>query len=227
MTLHLRTRPLTASLVAVVALLALAGWLAGASTWLGAYPRFTPFAPVFDLGSENNVPTWFSTLLFAATALALALVARRATEARERGAWRWWLLAAAVAAGSLLEDASLAERSMGFLAHPERHGLPPRFWSLVFRGTAILAALLFAPLLAGQPRARAARLVAAGLLAVVGHAGFGWLSAWVAGHGGTAQAAFVLCRVAEESSKMLGVALLLQAALEKLGEGGELRVVVS
>lgn len=226
MTLHLRTRPLLVSLLLVIFALAAAGALAGWSTWLAPAPRFHGLEPVFDLAAENNVPTWFSTVLLTGTALMIALVAMRARRSGEPDAWRWWALAVGVGFVSLLEDASLFERAIAFGSAGGRFEAPPWFWRSAGLAVVACAALVYAPLLAGRPRGRAALFALSAVVMLGGHAAFARLGGWMFWHGGVHQSGFVFARVAEETCKMLGTAMLLAATLSELRARGAWRVSV-
>ena len=229
MTLHLRTRPMLVSLFVTILALAVAGALAGWSTWLAPSPRFHGLEPVFDLAGENNVPTWFSTVLLSGTAIAIALVAMRAGRAGEPDAttaWRWWALAVGVAFISLLEDASLFERAIAFTSAGRRFEVPQWFWRAAGLAVVACAAFVYAPLLAGRPRGRAALFALSAVVMLGGHAAFARLGGWMFWHGGVHQAGFVFARVAEETCKMLGTVMLLSATLSELRAGGEVRVEV-
>ena len=85
---------------------------------------------MFDLAGENNVPTWFSTVLLSGTAIAIALVAMRAGRAGNRTHDGLAMVGArrGVAFISLLEDASLFERAIAFTSAGRR-----------FRGAAVVS----------------------------------------------------------------------------------------
>ncbi|MBI5167940.1 MAG: hypothetical protein HZA61_00485 [Candidatus Eisenbacteria bacterium] len=229
MTLHLRTRPILITLVGTIFVLAILGALAGWSTWLAPSPRFHGLEPVFDLAGENNVPTWFSTVLLTGAAITISLVAWRAGRVGDPEApnvWRWWALAVGVAFISLLEDASLFERAIAFTAAGRRFEVPQWFWRTAGLAVVTSAAFVYAPLLVGRPRGRAALFALSAVVMLGGHAAFARLGGWMFWHGGVHQAGFVFARVAEETCKMLGTVMLLSATLSELREGGEVRVRV-
>src|SRR5262245_51879719 len=85
---------------------------------------------LFDLGSESNLPTWFSSLVW----LFAAIAARQCSEC-ETGSLRraWLLIAAALLFLSLDEAAMLHERAAVTLAEnlpaSARQTLKTKFWA--------------------------------------------------------------------------------------------------
>lgn len=98
--------------VRVIGLLAVLNLLLGVLQYVGAIDTSVEgsWYSLIDINEEQNVPTWFSTLLLAGASLAAAGVAQLQ---RRRGArtYRWWgALAALYGFASLDEMASLHER---------------------------------------------------------------------------------------------------------------------
>lgn len=116
MSLHLPMRALVLVLAAGVLLLAAAGLLAGWSMFLAPHPFLHGWEGLFDLAAENNLPTWYSTVLLGTLALLFAVHAARSSRLRDGHAWRWGAFAAATLGVSVLEDASLFERTLEFTA---------------------------------------------------------------------------------------------------------------
>lgn len=224
MTVHVRARPLLTVVFATVALLVLAGGPAGLAAARGAGGLAGVLAPLFDLGAENNVPTWSSTALLLGTALVLAASALREPEPASRR--RWLAIALIVAGVSFAEDSSVLERAIVFTSSlPDPR--PARiFWPLAGRVGAALALLAFAPVLRREPRRRAALFVTAAVIALLGHAGFSWLGGALARSRPGHVRAIVAARVGEEGCKLSGTALGFAAALRRLRAQGPLRIEV-
>lgn len=75
------------------------------------HARLLGVVPEFDLGGENNIPTYFSSALLLAVAVIAALVAR-IEGIGSRWGWHWIGLAAVFLFLSLDESASLHERTI-------------------------------------------------------------------------------------------------------------------
>lgn len=122
---------------------------------------------LFDLNGENNIPTWYTSIVWAIAA-GLALVASR----REAGhdavmRWSWTLLAGVFLLLSLDEVGSLHERLLGLAGDTAQHalGLADSFyydWAAMGAILVIVFGALFVPFLLRVPRAVAARLIIAG-----------------------------------------------------------------
>ena len=121
---------------------------------------------LFDLNGENNVPTWFTALVWAMAA-GLAMVASRrefSTDVVMR--WSWFLLGGVFLLLSLDEVGSLHERLLGLAGDTIKRsfGLADSFyysWAPMGMLAVILVAGLFVPFLLRIPRGVAARLILA------------------------------------------------------------------
>jgi hypothetical protein len=102
-------RPVIQILVVCVLLLIIAGLAGQVSTWFLGHDTLLGFVPKFDLGAENNVPTWFSTICLFLWAIALAAIAL--VEWRRKGPLcvYWFGLAGTFVLLSLDEAASFHE----------------------------------------------------------------------------------------------------------------------
>lgn len=76
------------------------------------YEYSDTFMALFDLDSESNVPTWFSSVLLLANASLLALIAFAAFRVRDRWRWYWCGLALVFVYLSMDETAMLHERAV-------------------------------------------------------------------------------------------------------------------
>lgn len=122
---------------------------------------------LFDLNGENNIPTWFTSMVWA-TAAGLAMVASR-REFSHDGVmrWSWALLGGVFLLLSLDEVGSLHERLLGLAGDTVQHalGLADSFyydWAAMGIVLVVLVAALFVPFLLRIPRDVAARLILAG-----------------------------------------------------------------
>ena len=180
---------------------------------------------LFDLDSENNVPTWYSALLWAmAGGLALAS-ARRELGRDAIVRWSWTLLGGVFLLLSLDEGASLHERILdptGDLLQ-EARGVADSFyynWVVVAGMLAASVAALLVPFLLRIRPDVAACLVLAGLLFLVGSLGFETVSSavhrgWIAsiGHTGLTWTRLIIL---EELCEMAGAIVAIHALLRGL-----------
>jgi hypothetical protein len=102
-------RPVIRVLFVCMSLLIIASLAGQVSTWFLGHDNLLGFVQKFDLNSENNVPTWFSTICLFLCAIALAAIAL--TEWRRKGPlWVYWFgLAGTFVLLSLDEAASFHE----------------------------------------------------------------------------------------------------------------------
>lgn len=217
MTLHLRPAPVIAFLLTSVLALALAGGWAGIERNLMPSPGWlAEQLSLFDLASENNVPTWFSAALLLASSVLALLLGAGSTRHRAR----WWFLALTLVGISLAEDASLLERSIDVFSRVKGFGLPIGTWRWAAVGVAFVLAAGFTPLIATLSVRGGLLAISAALLFCVGHWAFAWLGGSLAWQYGPHVASVVGARVAEETSKMLGEALGFAALLQELQARG-------
>jgi hypothetical protein len=173
---------------------------------------------LFDVNSERNVPSWFSSSLLLGCAVAAGLLAEVASRAGDRDARRWAGLAGLLALLSLDEAAALHERLGGpaaVLVGDAAQG-PLRFaWVLPGMLLALAVGAAFVGLVARLPgRTRRLVVVAAALYltgAVVLEA-LGGVVLDAQGH----RAGYLLVTAAEEGLEMSGSVLLLYAAMRLL-----------
>jgi hypothetical protein len=64
---------------------------------------------IFDVGRENSIPTWFSTMNLLLSALLLWIISHHARQVGEPAAWYWLALCLPLLAMSVDESARLHE----------------------------------------------------------------------------------------------------------------------
>lgn len=122
---------------------------------------------LFDLNGENNIPTWFTSMVWAMAA-GLAMIASRRQFSRDAVMrWSWALLGCVFLLLSLDEVGSLHERLLGLAGDTVQQalGLADSFyydWAAMGIVLVVLVAALFVPFLLRIPRVVAARLILAG-----------------------------------------------------------------
>lgn len=174
----------------------------------------------FDLGREANLPSFFSALLLLSVAVVLALIARDASQSRQRGHWQWWGLAAAALFLSVDEAAMIHEGIVGSAleGHVGRgEGVLHYNWYKLYVPAALLLAALYVPFLLRLPRPLLLRLVAAACVFLSGAVGLEMLEAWITSHGAGGTG---VVQLFEETAEMAGVLLALRALLLHLKDQG-------
>jgi hypothetical protein len=171
----------------------------------------------FDLNFENNVPTFFATMLLVTCATLLAVVALKPPGEGGDGIY-WKSLALLFLFLALDEDASLHE----LLIDPVREVLPvsgPLFFAWIIPyGLAVLVIglLYFRFVLALQARTRSLFIVAGGLY-VAGALGFELLGGWyMSRHDELEDLPYSFLVAGEEVLEMTGLVAFIYALLDFL-----------
>ena len=162
--------------------------------------------PKLSLSYEQNLPTWFSSSLLLACAVAAAAIARD----RPPRAGHWWFISGLAAYMSLDEAAELHEHLGG---HLDTSGLLYFDWVIPAAAIVTVLVIAFLPFLRLLHPATRTRLVVAGAIyvggALVMELPLGW---WTEQHG-TDTLGYALIDTAEESMEMVGSILALSALI--------------
>jgi hypothetical protein len=172
---------------------------------------------LFDVNSENNVPTWFSSLLLSGDALLAGLVAAIVRRARGRDARHWAALAVLLSLLSLDEVASLHERLPDPVAALVGGAGGALHFAWVLPGALLALAVgsAFVGFLARLPGSTRRLVATAGVVYLGAAAGLESLSGMVLeAHGDRAM--YLLVSAAEEGLEMVGGVLLLYAFMRLL-----------
>ena len=165
------------------------------------------FVPMFDVGNENGLATFFSVqnlLIAALSSYLLSINAHRKRASR----WKW--LAFVFAYLALDEATSIHEKfeRLGYLLGADSIIQQRHAWLLFGFPFAFLCAALFLPLLYELPRNTAWLVTLAGGTFALGSLGFELLGSLMIAHGvGPSSFAYDLRRLAEETLEMSGIAL--------------------
>jgi hypothetical protein len=173
---------------------------------------------LFDVNSEHNVPSWFSSMLLIGCALVAAILAALTRRAGGRDARYWAALAAVLSLLSLDEAAALHERLGGPAAEvlgAATRGALHFAWVVPGVVLALVVGLAFLRFVLRLPRSTRRLVVAAAALYLTGAAALeavGGMVLEAQGH----RAMYLLVTAAEEGLEMAGAVLLLYAILRLL-----------
>jgi hypothetical protein len=218
--LSIRPRRILYGLLAVIALLILAATL-GMIAWLGfGRPTIRGLRTLFDLASENNIPTYFSTLQLVIAAVLLGVIACH--QVSIRAPWRWHFVLLALGFGYLSVDeaASLHE----ILMRPIGISVVGDLFYFKWLGPGIvvvaLLGLSYLRFLLALPRRIGALFLVSGIVFVVGAVGAEWIGSEMSRDRPDANAtwAYQIEVIVEEGLEMTGIALFIYALLVYIEE---------
>ena len=201
------------TVTAVLVVLSTAGQVA--VYYLPDFPLRDGIANLLNVNAEQNLPTFFSSLMLLVAALLCWFIARADGRVEHTYVRHWAVLSVAFALVSFDEFASIHEQVAGRLR--EQLGITggPLFYAWVIPG-AVLVALFGIALLrffTNLHRPTRRRLLAAGVLFLSGAIGLELVGgAYSAAHG-ELNMSYVLISTVEETLEMVGAAVLLYGLL--------------
>lgn len=182
--------------------------------------RFTLFdgasmgglVPLFSLGSDGNLPTFYSAFALLFSGLVLLAIGVAALQTHQRDGWYWIGLAATFAFLSLDEMLELHEQ----LIEPVRNalgagGLLFYAWIVPYSAATILLVTVYWNFLWRLPRDIAKWMVLAGAIFVAGAVGVEMLGGLVFERMGSINPIYVLLQTIEEVCEMSGIVLFIYA----------------
>lgn len=190
--------------VAVVSGLGLAAELAR-----GALPP--ALVEHLSLSYEGNVPTWFSSGLLLACAIAAGAAARGAARWRRH----WWGVAIGLGYVSLDEAAEIHEHLGGLIG---THGVLYFDWVVFAIAILIVLAVVYLGFVIALPRATRAGLIVAGAVYVAGAVGMELPLGWWTERFGSDGLGYALIDWLEETLEMIGATLALLALVRHRAE---------
>lgn len=206
----------------VVALASTAIWVIGVFRvlWLGLVGNETVLRNMgkLDLDSDLTLPSWYSSLMLALSALLLFLVARSVVAGSKRDALKWGFLALIFVALSMDEAIAIHEMSL----QPIRNAvdLPAIFtfgW-IPFAMVFVLAlAVVYVPFLLRMPRPLAIGMLLSAVIYVFGVIGMGMVNGFLfSAYGEEKNFVFSLMSSVEEGLEILGLTLLILTLIDHL-----------
>ena len=167
---------------------------------------------LFDVGREYNIPTWYSSMLWALLGLLAFVIGSQARRFRVS----WTLLGVVGLAASIDEYQELHERLDAF-GIPRLPSLPfavPFPWLVIGVPLAVVVGLLLLPLVLSLPRRTMLGILAAGAIFLSGAVGVETASGFMLmGNDWLVDWRFVLVTLVEETLEMLGVSLAVGSLL--------------
>jgi hypothetical protein len=172
---------------------------------------------VLSLSYEDNLPTWYSSLLLSSCGLMLACIWCRPPAERHGHGFFWGTLCLGFFYMSLDESASYHEQ-MSLWFHGNR-GILYFGWVMPAGGLVLVLLLVFLKFLFTLPGIWRRRFVLAGVTYVGGallmELPLGW---WMDKHGSDGSFGYVLIDAVQESMEILGSTLFLRALLQYFNE---------
>lgn len=163
----------------------------------------------FNLGGEQNLPSWFSAVLMLLVAALAAAIAHQSKLSQPGIRLRWGGLSFVFVLLSLDEIASFHEATMEPIRNATgADGIFHYAWLIVAIPLVVGFAILNLPLLRCLPRAIAARILLAGMIYVAGAVGLEMLGGVIASSSGEGTIPARLAYVAEEVLEISGLTLL-------------------
>jgi len=226
MRIVIRPTHLTRVLVTIVCCLVLAHVITEVLRMGFGVERFAKLLRFVDLGSEGNLPTWYSS---AALLLASALLAVIALHKRRAGApyERHWAVLALIFLGlSIDEAAQIHEMTIKQLrALVGGHGLLHFTWVIPGAAFTITTALAYMRFLKDLPPGTRLGFLAGGAMFVGGALGAEMIGGYLLETYGRHSVAYAVVKTVEETLEMLGIVVFIHALTSYIADDiGAVRV---
>jgi hypothetical protein len=164
-----------------------------------------------SLSYEGTVPTWFSSSLLLACAIAAGLVARDAARWRRH----WWGVAIGLGYVSMDEAAEIHEHLGGLIG---THGVLYFDWIIFAIAILIVLSLVYLRFVIALPRATRLGLIVAGVVYIGGAVGMELPLGWCTERFGNDGLGYALSDWVEETLEMIGATLALLVLLRHRAE---------
>lgn len=164
-----------------------------------------------SLSYEGNVPTWFSSSLLLACAIAAGAIARGAATWRRH----WWGMAIVFGYASMDEAAEIHEHLGGLVG---THGVLYFDWIIFAAAILIVLSLVFLRFVIALPRATRLGIIIAGAVYIGGAVGMELPLGWWTERFGNDGLGYALIDWVEETLEMIGASLALLALIRHRSE---------
>lgn len=209
----------------------LIGWLIVISLGIASEISFYRLPPnalsemkeFLSLSYEENLPTWYSSLIQATCAVMLCILGARSRAWKSRFQKHWFVLALVFFYISLDEAVSIHEAWGGWT---DAGGVLYFDWVIPGSILVLILCASYFQFLRALPRRTAAGFVLAGAITVGGAMGIElWLSWWTESHG-SSNLGYALIDFIEESMEILGLSMFIAVLFEEL-TGGSNRLTLT
>lgn len=208
-------------LIGSVAAVVLAGTAVQLIRFTTGHDSLYGLIPLFDLGMEANVPTFYSALLLLASSLLLTIISAAAVKSGSRFAKQWVVLAVGFFYLALDESAHIHElliRPMRSLLGSYGQGIFFFAWVVPAIGIVVVLAVFFFRFWLSLDRVMRWYFLVGGFIYVGGAVGIEMVDGLVASQFGKDNLAYNLLIIVEETMEMTGVIVFIFGLLRYLRE---------
>lgn len=172
------------------------------------------FVSLFNLDSEKNIPTFFSTLLLLTCSILLGIIASTRKVQMKREFWHWAILAAGFLFLAADEFIEIHER-IGTLVHNKFNttGVFYFAWIIPYALLAIAVVIAFVPFVWRLPKSVKWMMILAGFLYVFGALGMEAVASYLNYESGERGLYFAVLTTIEETMEMAGLLVFIYALL--------------
>lgn len=212
---YLPTSRIPKFLFSFIIFLGFAGLIAATLRVGFGYEYAKGFVPLFDLGSEGNLPTLFSTMLIAFNGALLGIIGANEGKKVSSIAFRWKVLSFIFFFMAVDEAIGIHELTSA----PLRELLEPTMlltytWVVIAVPVVAVIAIYCIKLLTTIPRHTAKRFIIAGAIYVGGAVGMEMIGGLFSPEHSNFSSAYAVCYMLEEIMEHVGMALFASALLD-------------
>jgi len=213
--IRIRPRKVFFLLLAMIVLLVIAGVAGQVIKYKAGHPHMMGFVPKFNLDEENNIPTYFSSIILLTACILLAVIGLWKQQKGARYARHWLFLSIVFLFLSIDEAASIHE----LVNTPFRvtYGVSGMFrfaWVLFAIPLVVLFGISYLKFLLIIPKRIRLRIILAGILYVGGALGCELISGWYQDTTYDVGFNYAMLTALEETLEMIGVTVFIYALLE-------------
>jgi hypothetical protein len=180
----------------------------------------------FAFDAEHSLPAWFESLLMAASALLLGLLAVLSRRYDPQNTWHWRVLALVFVLLSMDETVAFHESTMDPLRSTFGFtGLLHFSWVVIAAPLLLAAGLFYLPFLMRLPRPSRTRIVTAGFIFVFGAFGLELIGGYCASTAGMEAVSYKVEATLEECLEIVGLTLFASALLALIAARAPLLMV--
>jgi len=208
-------------LIGSVTIVVLAGTAVQLIRFTTGHDSLYGLIPLFDLGMEANIPTFYSAILLLASSLLLMIISLAAMKSGSRFRKQWVVLAVGFFYLALDESAHIHElliRPMRNLLGSYGQGIFFFAWVVPAIGIVLVLAVFFFRLWLSLDRAMRWYFLVGGFIYVGGAVGIEMVDGLVASQLGKDNLAYNMLIIIEETMEMLGVIIFISGLLRYLRE---------